>query len=74
MCMFCWKVQRAAQSLGVVLETRNIWADEQAGQELMMATGGSVVPVLRITGETGESQWMPESSEIVAYLQQTFGS
>lgn len=74
MCMFCWRVTRAAQALGVELETRNIWADEVAGQELFTATGRATVPVLRIIDKAGQSQWIPESSDIVTYLQKTFGS
>ena len=51
------------------VESRNIWQDGSAMQELEQATGRSTVPVLRIEDADGQVTWMPESSDIVQYLQ-----
>ena len=40
--------------------------------ELIEARGRATVPVLRITSPGGEERWMPESRDIVHYLEKTF--
>ena len=42
-------------------------------QELRDARGRTTVPVLRITSPDGNERWMPESSDIVRYLQTSYG-
>ena len=37
------------------------------------ALGRGTVPVLRIEGDDGEVEWLPESAEIVRYLEAHFG-
>ena len=71
-CPFCHRVRRAAQRLGAKLELRDIFADDTHLQTLTQATGRRTVPVLRI--EDGANvQWMPESADIIAYLEERFG-
>ena len=54
-------------------ELRDIHADPQRLRELVDATGRQTVPCLRISGEAGESRWVHESSDIIAYLRERFG-
>jgi len=67
-CMFCSRVINVINQLGIEIEDKNIWKDEQALQELQRATGRGTVPVLRIESADGEVTWMPESNDIVLYL------
>ncbi|MEM7674647.1 MAG: glutaredoxin [Myxococcota bacterium] len=67
-CPFCHRVRRAADRLGVELELLDIFKDDQHLQDLTAATGRRTVPVLRIEDEKGV-RWMPESADIVAYLE-----
>ena len=68
-CGFCRYVQSAIRQLGLEVEIRNVAADREALEGLFNARGRTTVPVLRITSEEGE-QWMPESRDIVDYLQE----
>ena len=70
-CGFCYKVMRAIDSLGIDVEVKNIWANEQDMQNLKQATGRTTVPVLRYWDENGAEIWLPESNDIIAYLQST---
>lgn len=71
-CPFCHRVRRAAQRLGAELELRDIFGDRNHLHELIEATGRRTVPVLRI--EDGDDvRWMPESHDIIQYLEERFG-
>lgn len=72
-CPFCVRVQRAIVALGLDVELRNIYRETSYLDELREARGRTTVPVLRITSPHGEERWMPESADIVAYLQATYG-
>ncbi len=72
-CGFCSRVWHAAQSLGVELEGRNIHRDAEAREALIAARGRQTVPVLRIEHEDGREEWLPESRDIIAYLQAQYG-
>jgi len=67
--MYCNRVLRAADELGVDLDIRNIWQEPAFEKELVGGTGRTTVPVLKISQGEGETRWMPESSDIVTYLQ-----
>ena len=71
-CPFCMRVVHAAKKLGVQLEMRDIHGDRKHLDDLMAARGRATVPVLRIEGG-GQDQWMPESRDIIRYLQERFG-
>ena len=68
-CYFCFIVKQAISSLGVSVELRNIFAEPRHRQDLQVATGRRRVPVLRIEHADGSVEWMPESRDIVAYLE-----
>lgn len=69
-CPFCGRVLRAMDSLGFEIEFRNTLENPDYLDELIDATGSTTVPVLRIESEEGEVRWMPESADIVDYLEQ----
>jgi glutaredoxin len=72
-CPFCMRVRRAIDLLGVDVELRNIYEDREHMDALLAARGRATVPVLRISSPDGEDRWMPESADIVRYLQATYG-
>jgi len=72
-CPFCVRVLRASDVLRLDVALRNIYEDPKSLKELREARGRTTVPVLRITSSDGEERWMPESADIVRYLQATYG-
>jgi glutaredoxin len=72
-CPFCMRVRRAIDVLGIDVELRNIYEDREHFEALMEERGRATVPVLRITSPNGDERWMPESADIVRYLQATYG-
>ncbi len=75
-CPFCSMVERSVDQLGLQLERRDIHQDEDARRELVEATGRQTVPVLKISegsGEGAQVRWMPESRDIIRWLQQEYG-
>jgi len=71
-CPFCNMVRAAIGELNIDVELRNISQDMGHRDDLVEARGRATVPVLRITTPEGEDRWMPESRDIVAYLQKTY--
>ena len=74
-CWFCSRVLHEIKALDMDadVESRNIWQDGGAMQELEQAMGRTTVPVLKIENAAGEVTWMPESSDIVRYLHSLHG-
>ncbi len=68
-CPFCKRVTKAIDRLGLDIERREIFEDPAYRDELVAARGRATVPVLRITSPDGEDRWMPESLDIVRYLE-----
>jgi glutathione S-transferase len=58
--------------LGIDVELRDIHESTQHRDDLIEVRGRATVPVLRITSPDGEERWMPESRDIVRYLEMTF--
>jgi len=76
LCGYCARVRSVIDELGVNVEMRNIGNREHA-KELIEARGRATVPVLRRVSADGEStdlEWMPESSDIIDYLRNTYGA
>lgn len=69
-CPFCVKVRRTLHRLNLNVELRDA-KTEALGNELLEKGGKRKVPCLRIE-ESGKVQWMYESKDIIAYLQNTF--
>jgi glutaredoxin len=71
-CPYCVRVRRALDALGVEIEVRDIAEDSERYRELVEATGRQTVPVLRIEEDDGQVSWLPESAEIIDYLEERF--
>ncbi len=71
-CPFCVMVMRTAKQLGVELDLRDIMSNDQHRKDLSQARGRTTVPVLRIT-DGAKDQWMPESRDIMRYLEEHYG-
>jgi glutaredoxin len=72
-CPYCSRVRRVVDKLGIEVELRDIFENQTYLKELNEARGRRTVPILRIIGTDGEERWMPESADIVRYLQATYG-
>ena len=68
LCGYCHYVISTIKELGLEVEIRDVMADQKDLEDLYKARNRTTVPVLRIT-DNGEDQWMPESRDIVEYLQ-----
>jgi glutaredoxin len=72
-CPYCSMVRSAIHRLGIDVELKDIFQDVQHRNDLVEVRGRATVPVLRITSPDGESRWVPESRDIVSYLQEAYG-
>ncbi|SHH97624.1 glutaredoxin family protein [Ferrimonas marina] len=68
-CPFCVKVRRSLRRHNLNIELRDA-KQEPHRSELEQGGGRLMVPCLRIE-KAGEVTWMYESSDIIAYLEQT---
>jgi glutaredoxin len=71
-CPFCIKTRRALHRLNVPVETRDAQHDPVHRAALETGGGKVQVPCLRIDAG-GDTRWLYESNEIIAYLEQRFG-
>ena len=71
-CPFCIKVRKEMARLGLNITKRDVQHNQQHRSELETAGGKIKVPCLRIETAGGEVQWLYESADIIAYLQQRF--
>lgn len=72
-CAFCWRVTEAITRLGLDVELRDVMVNRERRNELVQARGRATVPVLWIQSPDGAVRWMPESMDIIHYLQQMYG-
>ncbi|MFZ3432104.1 glutaredoxin family protein [Vibrio harveyi] len=70
-CPFCVKVRRAMKRQSVNIELRDAKNDPVHREALEQGGGRVKVPCLRIEKD-GETQWLYESSDIVAYIEKEF--
>jgi len=71
-CPFCKMVLHTIDQLGVKVELRNIDENTDFLNELVTARNRATVPVLHITSPDGDKRWMPESRDIIRYLENTY--
>ena len=71
-CPFCVKVRRAMRRLNLKIELRDAKTQGPCRLELQQKGGKIKVPCLRIDHPDGETEWMYESGDIVAFLAKTF--
>lgn len=73
-CPFCIKVRKELHRLSLPVELRDARNSAENRAALLAQGGSSKVPCLKITGDDGQAQWLYESNDIVAYLQQRFAA
>ena len=73
-CPFCWRVTRVIDRLGLEVEMRDLFAQPERRAELFEARGRASVPVLWIQSPDGTVRWMPESADIIHYLEHMYGA
>ena len=71
-CPFCRRIRPTIDRLGIDIELRDILLDDSYRDELIAERGRATVPVLRITSPDGSERWMPESADIIAYLEELY--
>lgn len=71
-CPFCIKVRKEMARLGLNISKRDAQHNQQYRSELETAGGKIKVPCLRIETSAGDTEWLYESTAIIAYLQQRF--
>jgi glutaredoxin len=71
-CPFCIKVRRTVRRLNLPIEYRDAQVRGGEHRNTLEQEGGAIkVPCLRID-EDGETTWLYESNDIIAYLNQRF--
>jgi len=71
-CPFCIKVRHEIARLSLPIILREAQYDESNRAVLLQGGGKVQTPCLQITNEQGETQWLYESKDIIAYLQKRF--
>jgi len=67
-CPFCIKVRQEMRRLSLNIEKLDAQQEGENRQDLIKDGGKAKVPCLKITDQSGNSQWLYESGEIIAYL------
>jgi len=71
-CPFCIKTRRTVHRLNIPLEYRDAQVRGGEHRTTLEKEGGQIkVPCLRID-EAGQTTWLYESNDIIAYLNKTF--
>jgi glutaredoxin len=73
-CPFCIKVRQEMRRLALNIELRDAQHEAEHREALQQGGGRGMVPCLRITDEQGNSRWMYESGDIIAYLRGRFAA
>jgi len=71
-CPFCIKVRQEMSRLSLRIERLDAQPEGKNREDLLSGSGQTKVPCLKITDQAGNSQWMTDSSKIIAYLQGRF--
>ena len=71
-CPFCVKVRRKLDELGLEYESRMVSMAHSQRDEVLEISGQTGVPVL-VDPDHGV-EGMPESDDIVTYLEETYGN
>lgn len=72
-CGYCVRVMRVIEDLGIDVEMRSTLEGPAHYSALVQARNRATVPVLWIKSRDGSVHWMPESRDIINYLQERFG-
>jgi glutaredoxin len=71
-CPFCIKVRQEMRRLSLPIEKRDAQHHTDNRNALLQGSGASKVPCLQINEANGQTRWLQDSSEIVAYLRKRF--
>ncbi len=71
-CPFCIKVRQEMRRLSLPIEQRDAQHNAAYRSELQQSGGAVKVPCLKITDASGCSQWLYDSTAIIAYLRSRF--
>ena len=71
-CPFCIKVRQEMRRLSLPIEKRDAQHHTANRDALLQGTGATQVPCLQITEADGQTRWLQDSTEIVAYLRGRF--
>lgn len=71
-CPFCIKVRKQIHRLALPIELRDAQHNSEHRQTLAQEGGKVKVPCLRIQHDDGHTQWLYESDQINAWLEQHF--
>ena len=67
-CPFCAITRQALDNIKIKVELRDTQLQPHYRSELIQQGGRPQVPCLRIEKQNGETQWLYESRDIIAYL------
>ena len=73
-CPFCIKTRKEIDRLSLNIKRIDAQHEGADRQALLAGTGLTKVPCLRIVDAAGQSQWMPDSDKIIAYLRGRFAT
>ena len=73
-CPFCIKVRQEMRRLSLPIEKRDAQHHAANRNELLQGSGATKVPCLKITEADGQSRWLQDSTEIMAYLRERFSA
>ena len=73
-CPFCIKVRQEMRRLSLPIEKRDAQHHAANRDALLQGSGATKVPCLQITEADGQTRWLQDSSEIVAYLRERFAA
>ena len=73
-CPFCIKVRQEMRRLSLPIEKRDAQHHADHRHELLQGSGATKVPCLKISEAHGQTRWLQDSDEIVAYLRQRFAA
>jgi glutaredoxin len=71
-CPFCIKVRQEMRRLSLPIEKRDAQHHTANRDALLQGSGATKVPCLQITETNGQTRWLQDSTEIVAYLRKRF--
>jgi glutaredoxin len=73
-CPFCIKVRQEMRRLSLPIDKRDAQHHADYRHELQQGSGATKVPCLKITEANGQTRWLQDSNEIVAYLRKRFAA
>ena len=73
-CPFCIKVRQEMRRLSLPIEKRDAQHHTDNRNALLQGSGATKVPCLQINEANGQTRWLQDSTEIVAYLRERFAT